>query len=503
MAATFPASDCAQHFSRIIFWLGAGFTTLAAPWMLGGQPLAAQQWLLGGAAVTFIGGLLVRLTTPATPGSRAAWRVQGPALLFGLLFVGYVFWQASNPLLQVVISGRAWVLSPFANAWPGPHSIKAPFDYQSGDFLPFRNAWRYLLIFGVCWTYAAGLMLGLVERADARRWVLLVGVNAAVLAAVCLVHRAMNERLTLWHYSDTVGFTSSPVFFYKNHNGAFLAASLAVVLGLAWTTELKRQRLLWEIVAVALWGATVAVNSRAATGFATLWGVMYLILRWRQTKTEAAQPRDLRRWLMIGAAVAVLASTFALTGGHRALQRFSPALSSPIDFIQGGSYRGMLRKVGLIMWRDEPLWGWGGGSYMYLFNTYQAQVPEIAAHVYREQPNLNRFFMMSADSDWVELLVEYGLVGCALLGGFAAVLAAAWWRWRGWTQGLPLFLGAGAAGIFLHGYLDHVLRNPALLLLLAGLLVTAVRLAVLRDTKRLKAEPTGRAKLNGPSSSSP
>jgi len=39
--------------------------------------------------------------------------------------------------------------------------------------------------------------------------------------------------------------------------------------------------------------------------------------------------------------------------------------------------------------------------------------------------------------------------------------------------------------------------------LLAGLLVTAVRLAVLRDTKRLKAEPTGRAKLNGPSSSSP
>jgi O-antigen ligase len=139
------------------------------------------------------------------------------------------------------------------------------------------------------------------------------------------------------------------------------------------------------------------------------------------------------------------------------------------------------------MWQDQPAWGWGGGAYMYLFNTYQEQVPQLRAQIYREQPNLNRFYMVNADSDWVEFLVEYGVVGIALLCATVVSMASALWRWRAWSQGLPLFLGLGAVGIILHGYLDHVLRNPALLLLLSGLLVVAVRLAVPRDLPRRKS----------------
>jgi len=471
--------------SQAVFWAGAVFTTLAAPWMLGGETLTAQWWLLWGAGVTFAGGLAVRLTTASTPGSRAAWRVQFGALFFGSLFVGFVYLQARNPSLRVLFSGKLWTLLPVQDAIPGPHSIEAPFNFISGDWLPYRNSWRYLLIFGTCWLYFAGLIFGLVERVDARRWVLAVGLNAAALAVVCVLHRALGERLTLWHFSDTVGFTGSPVFFYKNHNGAYLAASLAVVLGLAWMAEQKRHRYSWEIVALILWVATVAVNSRAATGLATLWGATYLVLRWRTVAREG-RSASVRKWLLMGVAAAVLMLVVGLTGGRKAIQRFSPALSSPLDFVQGGEYRGLLRKVGLNMWLDEPAWGWGGGSYLYLFNTYQKQVPQIAAQIYREQPNLNRFYMVSADSDWVEFLVEYGAVGLSLFGVTGALLAVAWWRWRGWTQKLPLFLGFGAAGIVLHGYLDHILRNPALLILLAGLLVVAVRLAVPRDARPQK-----------------
>jgi hypothetical protein len=472
--------------SLIIFWAGAIFTTLAAPWMLGGEPLGAQWWLLWGATATFVGGAAVRLTTASTPGSRAAWRVQAGALLSGLLFVAYIYLQARNPSLNLRFGGKLWILSPLQDAIPGPHSIEAPFDFVPGDWLPYKNAWRYLLIFGTCWLYMAGLVLGLVQRTDARRWVLVVGVNAAILATVCLVHRALGERLTLWHFSDTVGFTGSPVFFYKNHNGAYLAASLAVVLGLAWTAEQKSQRYAWEAVALILWAATVAVNSRAATGFATLWGLIYYLFRWRAAVREKQSWLGVRKLLLAGAAAVALVVIVGLTGGRKAIQRFSPALASPLEFVQGGEYRGLLRKVGVNMWLDEPAWGWGGGSYLYLFNTYEKDVPQIAAHIYREQPNLNRFYMVSADSDWVELLVEYGAVGLSLFVAAGALLAAAWWRWRGWDQGLPLFLGLGATGIVLHGYLDHILRNPALLILLAGLLVVATRLAVPRDSKQQK-----------------
>jgi O-antigen ligase len=468
---------------RSIFWLGAGFTTLAAPWMLGGEPLVTQWWLLWGATMTFVGGLLVRLTAQSTPGTRAATRVQAGALLFGLLFVGYVYLQARNPSLRVAISGKLWVLSSLQTAAPGPHSIDAPLDFLSGDWMPYRNAWRYLLVFGACWIYAAGLVLGLVERADARRWVLAVGLNAALLAIVCLVHRALGERLTLWRFADTVGFTGSPVFFYKNHNGAYLAASLAVVLGLAWSTDEKLRRHAWEIVALFLWAATVAVNSRVATGLATLWIVGYVVLSWR-TAWRERRSWSAGRMLVVGGTVVLLAAIVGLTGGRKAIQRFTPALSSPLEFVRGGEYRGLLRKVGLEMWLDQPVWGWGGGSYLYLFNTYQARVPQIAEQIYREQPNLNRFYMVSADSDWVEFLVEYGAIGFALLGAGFALLLLGWLRWSGWSQGMPLFLVAGAVGIVLHGYLDHVLRNPALLFLVVGLMVVAVRLVVSRNVQR-------------------
>ena len=101
------------------------------------------------------------------------------------------------------------------------------------------------------------------EREDARRWALIVGVNAAALAAVCIVHRALGAELTLWKYRDTVAFTGSPVFFYKNHNGAYLAASLAVVLGLATMAKEMTRRRIWEGIGLALWVATLAVNSRS------------------------------------------------------------------------------------------------------------------------------------------------------------------------------------------------------------------------------------------------
>ena len=98
--------------------------------------------------------------------------------------------------------------------------------------------------------------------------------------------------------------------------------------------------------------------------------------------------------------------------------------------------------------------------------------------------------MVSADSDWVEFLVEYGVVGFSLFVAAGVLLAVAWWRWCGWAPGLPLFLGLGAAGIVLHGYLDHILRNPALLILLVGLLVVAIRLAAPRDSKQHRLRKT-------------
>lgn len=157
--------------------------------------------------------------------------------------------------------------------------------------------------------------------------------------------------------------------------------------------------------------------------------------------------------------------------------------------MQGGHYRVLLREIGCEMWLDRPVFGWGGGAYLYLFNGHQKRVPEVVEQMYREQPNLNRLYMVSADCDWVEFLAEYGAAGVGLLLFASCSLVFACWRWGSWTQGLPFFLALGGVGLALHAWYDHILRNQALMVLFLSVLIVAVRLAAPRESKR---EKTGR-----------
>jgi hypothetical protein len=473
--------------ARQVFMFFAGATIVASPWMLGSASVLAQKLLLVGALATFISGILVRMTTRLTPGTKAAWQAQRQTVGAGLVFLGLLFWQATNPSHEVLIGGKSWQLMELGHASGVPSSLAAPFDFLPGDFLPYKNAWRFLLIFSVAWIYAAGLALGLVEREDARRWALIVGVNAAALAAVCIVHRALGAELTLWKYRDTVAFTGSPVFFYKNHNGAYLAASLAVVLGLASMAKETTKRRTWEGVGLALWVATLAVNSRVATGCATLWLLVYGVWWWRNApaKRQSETKKNLGAGPFVAAAIVVV--LVALTGGGKMLGRFSQALQAPGDFIQGGHYRVLLREIGLEMWLDRPVFGWGGGAYLYLFNGHQARVPEVVQQMYGEQPTLNRLYMVSADCDWVEFLAEYGAVGVGLLLFGAGTLAFATWRWGGWKQGLPFFLAMSGVGLALHAWYDHILRNQALLILFLSVFVVGSRLAAPRDSSKRRS----------------
>jgi O-antigen ligase len=293
----------------------------------------------------------------------------------------------------------------------------------------------------------------------------------------CIVHRAMGEPLTLWHYGSTFDFTGSPVFLYKNHNGAYLAASMAVVLGLAASARGWIGRLLWETSALWVWGATIVVNSRVATGCATAWGMIYVARSILMRADAKARGRVWAHVLVAGACAVALAIALESGGGVKALKRFAPLASTPADFLQGGHFRVMLREVGYYMWHDSPVWGWGGGSYLYLYNTYHVHVPALAEQVYREQPQLNRFFGPTANCDWIEFAVEYGAVGVGLMAAMALIPFVAWWRARGWSDGLALFLVIGGAGLVAHAYFDYILRNPALLMLGAGSVFAALRLS--------------------------
>ena len=475
-----------MSLARGAFLLFACATAVTAPWMLGSMSVAAQKILLAGAGLTFITGLAARFSSRQTPGAKAAWSALRWPLVLGLAFLGLMLAQAMNPSHRVVIVGNLWELVPTGNENFGPTSIAAPFDFLSGDWLPYKNAWRYLLIFSAGWLYCAGLSLGLVEREDARRWMRALGLNAALLAGVCIAHRLTGAHETLWRYAETFDFTGSPVFFYKNHNGAYLAGALALVLGLAIDERNLLWRRGWQATALALWIATISVNSRVASACATVWGILYLAHLWHERRAAGAARLRVKHLAFAAAGVVALGFAFNAIGGGKAVQRFAPALSSPLDFLQGGRFRVLIREVGTEIWSERPVWGWGGGSYMYLFNSHHQRVPDVARWTYGEQPTLNRFVSPTVNCDWIEFGVEYGAVGLALL-----VLAAAWpllacLRWGVRAQPAAAFLIVGVVGISVHAWFDYILRNPAILMLFLGMLITATRLAAPRESRRAR-----------------
>jgi hypothetical protein len=421
--------------------------------------------------VTLVAGWGVRRWSGSSRESQGIWRTMRWTVWLGLIFLGLIGLQAINPSDRVVLENRLWRLEPLSPVAWAPKSLAAPFDAVPDDALPYRNAPRYLLVFGIAWTFASGLALGLIRGSDARRFATLLGVNAGLLAVVCIVHVVTESQLTLWRFHGTFDFSHSPVFFYKNHNGAYLAASLALVLGLAGGAGAWWLRRAWEGVAFIIWIATVMVDSRIATVCATLLGLGYLV---HSALRPSAASRRGRRWAAITAALIAAAGVLFAMRDTAALQRFSPLLSEPGDFIQGGEFRVLLRKVGVEMWKQRPIWGWGGGSFLYLFNTYHTGVPELSETIYRQQPTLNRFYWPTANCDWVEFAVEYGGIGLLLLAGIALIPLAAFFRGFKYHDRGGAFFAVGAIALLIHGFFDYVLRNPAIMILFATLQILAL-----------------------------
>ena len=471
------------RWARRSFLVAAGVTGAVAPWLLGGVPAAAQWALLVGAILTAATGFWVRASCPHTQSGRAAWKVERMSLLCGIALLILMLVQALNPAFNAVAANEELQLVRLQSVEWAPQSILVPFDGGAGPLANFKNAWRYLLIFGVGTVYAAGLAAGFRERGNARRWAWIMGANAVALALVSLAHWASGAESTLWMFHSAGDATGGAIFFQKSHNGAFFAALVALGCGLAASAKGRKDRRAWESVALLLWVATVVVDSGVATVCATAWGGIYATMRWR-ARADAREEGNSHTWARVGIVGLLLAGLLALAGAGRALARFSVEKDSFWEEARGGHMRVMMREIGLAMWMDRPLTGWGGGAFPSLYDIYQHRVTSMKTYLSTLAADAPRPGGSTADCDWVEFLVEYGVVGLVLLFAVTALHVRWWIAWRGWRQPLSRYLLLGSLGVLLHACFDSILRNPALLLLFAGMQIAAVRLAAPAKGKR-------------------
>jgi O-antigen ligase len=133
------------------------------------------------------------------------------------------------------------------------------------------------------------------------------------------------------------------------------------------------------------------------------------------------------------------------------------------------------------MIRDEPWWGYGPGSYRFVAPYYLKRNPLFTAPGHAD---VLRYSANYAHSDWVQIPAEWGVAGAVL---FAAVLA--WWAGKVWRlrRALPAdswCVIAPVALVLFAAALDFPTYNPAVLVVLAGALASAVKLGEIAGRAR-------------------
>jgi len=449
------------------------------PFIFGGREAYGQ--LVLAALVLAAGGLwAVRLARRGP--CRIPLRRPEVFLPLAALALGVLTWVPVPPsLVRALSPGVARLLPAWADGsvagWGGgwPHFSLAPGLSREGTFLFLL----YAILFWV--TRDTVRSPGAVRRLFGVFLLTGVGVAAVGLVHYLFWNGKFYGRWQLWWVGPErqvrIPFTN------RNHFAGFLALTIAP--GLAWLAWLRRR---WNpvrarsavgvpmrgrrprdcTVVLAIAGITLVVacillsQSRAGTlvclaSLATASGALFPAGS-RRVSTLAA--------VLIGLAGLGIVFTF---GPGNPLRRTAGLLAAGQSLDQLSNRRLWLWKGDLHALADFPVLGTGVGTHPYVCPVYL----ERAHHV----------IFTHAESLYVQVLMECGVVGAALLG--LALFHLGRWCWRGWRQGGPaagtasLAVGISLSAALVQGLVGfecYVPAYAAALAVLAGIACSLCRL---------------------------
>ncbi|MGH6785622.1 MAG: O-antigen ligase family protein [Novosphingobium sp.] len=282
------------------------------------------------------------------------------------------------------------------------------------------------------------------------------------VAALSAVIGAMQRGLGSGYFYLITNYGEGPGFFANsNHQGSFLLCALALWSG--WLVS-EREGLLrggsgrlgvppWALYALAgalLLGVLVSGSLACVALLAPVLAAIALIARPQLNAPPAA--------LALGAVL--------VAAGFAAFLLYGPVAN---DLTAKGAVAGISRQEFLVTGAriagDFAPFGSGVGTFQDLYRWYED--PALVTTTY----------VNHAHDDLLELLLETGLPGLAVLGVFLAWFVPRAWRlWTG-ERDRPLALAASVAiGVeLLHSLVDYPLRTAAMSSLVAVACVLLVR----------------------------
>ena len=428
-------------------------------------------------AVVWIGG--------RSAGQRPLWR--DPVFGLGLFFLGF-------SALQWVNAGREQYFDVGYQRWSYTHPrwLGWPSAFSRAD------ARQMLAWFFPAWTIALAIRSKWMSRHELRGLLLLLACNAGLLSIFGLIQYATGTHAIYWLQPLSGHFFAS--FAYGNHAAPYFVLTGALTAGLLYRELFDARRghgdspaafrirhprrvaILVPVLGLCLVGANLGFSR---SGVILTWALAAFMAGYGLFRGW----RGLRPAARLNFTASVLGVTgllyFAVAGlGEKGIQKeftlrpmtaeVQPSLWERVDLELGG--RPQFAKAALQIWLDHPWVGVGGWGFKYLV---AEQVPENLWKSLEEKGWANVHF------DFLQFLVEFGIVGFGLLLGVLGVMVREL-RQRPCPQEALRLMGlAGLGLVVIFSVIDLPFRCPAILYTWVAILAALPRMCEARPPGEL------------------
>lgn len=276
---------------------------------------------------------------------------------------------------------------------------------------PGRTA-AFLLTGGGLLLTFVGVFYGGLRQGEMIAFCVVAYVNSLVLALASIFQKALGSdtMLGIW---ETMNPSFFATFAYKNHWVGF--ATLSLFCGVAWflsrhqSPGTKNDPRVFVGFTLPILLLTLPMSGSRA-GVVLLLLMMVLLLGSLRGRSMASRVGTVL--FILGLAGLIWkASSSTLVQRWKKTDGEIKAYSNRGDLVFG-SNRIFLSGYALRMIRDQPLFGTGPGSHLYLLPVYMDRYPPENRSLKRKNATQPVEYV---HSDWLQLVVELGLVGFALL----------------------------------------------------------------------------------------
>lgn len=268
--------------------------------------------------------------------------------------------------------------------------------------------------------------------------------GAAIAAFAVLQSLISNGKIYWFRNPGSTAWIYGP-YVNHNHYAGLMELLVPIPLVLTFGRHAQGKHRMLAACAAALMASTIFLSGSRGGMVAFL--AQIAVLAFFLLRSEKRR----KSTLTLAVLLLVVAGLIAWLGGAELSKRLSSIHSEARAELSQGT-RLQIYRDGLRMFSDKPLLGWGLGVFPTVYPRYQGFYTNLI---------VNR-----AHNDYVQLLVETGALGFAIMLWFLAVAyRGAHSKLTGWQydiRGAAALAGVLAcSGILVHSFLDSNLQIPA------------------------------------------